>query len=32
MPLMHRSHLPFQWAGEYRQRFEYPRLSAFICG
>jgi hypothetical protein len=20
------------WAGEYRQRIEYPRLSAFICG
>jgi hypothetical protein len=30
--LMHRGHSLFWWTGEYRQRIEYPRLSAFICG
>jgi len=24
--------LTFLWIGEYRQRIEYPSLSAFICG
>src|SRR4030067_32445 len=31
MSWMHRGHSPFWWTGEYRQRIEYPRLSAFIC-
>jgi hypothetical protein len=30
--MMHRSHSPFWWAGEFRQRIDYPCLSAFLCG
>jgi hypothetical protein len=31
MPWVHRSHSPFCWAGEYRQRIEYLRLPAANC-